>query len=124
MGLLPIGMAQAAAPSGPTAAQQLIDWLPSHFTGRLARWRSETPTTLLIANAQGAAYRATFFKPCPQLAHAKRFAFKNPDGSESVIDRFSAISVKGATCYFRDLEPVPASLLRDGEVESIASGGQ
>jgi hypothetical protein len=120
--LLPICAVRAATPPRPaaTATQELIDWLPSHFTGRLARWRSETPTTLLIANTQGATYRATFFKPCPQLAHARSFAFKNPGGSESGVDRFSAISVKGATCYFRDLEPAPPSLLG----ETAIAGGQ
>jgi hypothetical protein len=120
--LLPIDVARAAAPPPPAAqaAQELIDWLPSHFTGRLARWRSETPTTLLIANTQGAAYRATFFRPCPQLAHTRRFEFKNLDRSETGVDRFSAISVKGATCYFRDLEPVPPNLLG----ETAIAGGQ
>jgi len=120
--VLPICEARAATPLRPatTATQELVDWLPSHFTGRLARWRSETPTTLLIANAQGAAYRATFFRPCPQLSHARRFTFTNPGGPERGVDRFSAISVNGETCYFRDLEPVPPNLLG----ETMSAGGQ
>jgi hypothetical protein len=86
--------------------------IPFVSLGGVRNWRAEDDTVLLIENAHGVWYRATFFGRCPGLRYEIELAFVT-DGMNQ-LDRFSSVLVDGQRCWFRSferIEPEPRDAL-------------